>query len=301
MNLDTIKLFVKNPDRIFTTLGSKGLLNWMPDNIYVYIYSSLSLGYSVNLKNPRTFNEKLQWLKLYDRKPIYTQMSDKYAVREFITEKIGEDYLIPLVGGPWNSVEEIDFDSLPEKFVLKTTHDSGGVVICRDKANFDIDAAKTKLAKKMKKNYFYGNREWPYKGVVPRIIAEQYMEDKAETALMDLKFFCFNGEPKVMYMTKETVDDSIVDFFDMEFNHLDIRMEENFSEFPPEKPANFDEMKNLAAVLSKDIPHLRVDFYSINQKTYFGELTFYHNSGTTHIYPLEWEKIWGDWIKLPSK
>lgn len=300
MNIDTVKLIIKKPSSLFVMLGDRGLLNWIPDNIYIYIYSSLSLGYRVDLKNPRTFNEKLQWLKLYDRKPVYTRMVDKYAVREIIAEKIGEEHLIPLVGGPWNSVEEIDFDALPEQFVLKTTHDSGGVVICRDKGSFDIEAAKAKLTKHLKRKYYYGKREWPYKNVSPRIIAEQYMEDKAGTALMDFKFFCFNGEPKVMYMSRDRAENPTTDFFDMDFNHLDMRMHDPNSEQIPEKPANFEEMKKFAAILSKDIPHLRVDFYSINGKTYVGELTFYHNSGTTHIYPREWETIWGDWLELPQ-
>ena len=152
-------------------LGSKGYLNWMPDKSYLSLVFRLSLGYWPDFENPKTFNEKLNWLKLYDRKPLYTQLVDKYAVREYIAEKIGEQYLIPLVGGPWNSVDEIDFDALPEQFVLKTTHDSGGVVVCTDKDSLDIKATKDKLARRLKVNYYWGTREWPYKDVKPRIIA----------------------------------------------------------------------------------------------------------------------------------
>ena len=188
MNLNTIKYFLANPGGMIAALGSKGYLNWMPDKSYLSLVFRLSLGYWPDFENPKTFNEKLNWLKLYDRKPLYTQLVDKYAVREYIAEKIGEQYLIPLVGGPWNSVDEIDFDALPEQFVLKTTHDSGGVVICRDKSSFDVEAAKARLAGHLKREYFWGKREWPYKNVKPRIIAEKYMVDSEDAELRDYKF-----------------------------------------------------------------------------------------------------------------
>ena len=283
MNLDTIKYLIKNPARPFVLLGSKGLLNWMPDKWYVFIYSSLSLGYRVNLKKPRTFNEKLQWLKLYDRKPEYSRMVDKYAARELVAEKIGREYLIPLVGGPWNSEEEIDFDALPERFVLKTTHDSGGVIICRNKAEFDVEAAKAKLKKRLKRKYYYGKREWPYKDVPPRIIAEEFLEDKPGADILDYKFFCFNGVPKIMYITREMSDDLQIDFFDMDGKHLELKMtderdahvtSDEWDETSLEQLEAIKRMKPLAELLSEGTAHLRVDFYLIDGKIYFGELTF---------------------------
>ena len=300
MKRETIEYFLKRPGRMIGALGSKGFLNWMPDKMYLSLVFRLNLGYWPDFDAPKTFNEKLNWLKLYDRKPIYTQMVDKYAVREYIAEKIGEDYLIPLVGGPWNSVEEIDLDALPEQFVLKTTHDSGGVVICRDKGSFDREAATAKLQKHLKREYFWGKREWPYKNVKPRIIAEKYMQDGDNQALLDLKFFCFNGEPKIMYMSRDRAENPTTDFFDMDFRCLNMRMKDPNSEILPEKPTDFEKMKELAAILSKDNAHLRVDFYYIDSKIYAGELTFFHNGGFTHIYPNEWETTLGSWIELPQ-
>ena len=304
MNLDTIKYLVRNPARPIVALGSKGLLNWVPDNIYLFIISSLSLGYRVNLKNPRTYNEKLQWLKLYDRKSLYTQLVDKYTVREYIAEKIGEEYLIPLVGGPWNSVEEIDFDALPDQFALKTTHDSGGVVICNDKTNFDIEAAKTKLKKHMNRKYYYGKREWPYKNVKPRIIAEQYLENGDIGELKDYKFYCFGGEAKVVVVvTDRAKNDTPTKFtyFDMDFNKLPICQGGPNDDGVLPKPDAFDEMRELSAKLSSEMTQVRVDLYEVNGKVFFGELTFFDSSGMEKFDPPEWDEIFGSWIDLPKE
>ena len=303
MNSDTIKYFRENPGRLVSALGSKGYLNWMPDKLYLQIVGSASLGYKLNLDNPRTFNEKLNWLKLHDRKPEYTRMVDKYAVREYIAEKIGEQYLIPLVGGPWDSFEEIDFSSLPEQFVLKTTHDSGGVVICRNKANFDMEAARQKLTWHLKREYFWGKREWPYKNVKPRIIEEAYLEDKETQELRDYKFFCFGGKVKALFIAEDRQGDEETkfDFFDADFHHLDIRNGHPNASVPPEKPLSFEKMKEMAERLSQGIPHLRVDFYEANGKIYFGELTFSHWSGFTPFEPEEWDLKFGEWLKLPLK
>ena len=302
MNLETIKYLVKSPERPFMALGSKGLLNWMPDKLYIQIYSSLSLGYRVNLKTPCTFNEKLQWLKLYDRKPFYTQLADKYAVREYIAKKIGEEHLIPLVGGPWDSVEEIDFDALPGQFVLKTTHDSGGVILCRDKTNFNIEAAKTKLKKHLKRKYYYGKREWPYKNVKPRIIAEQYMEEENSDILKVYKIFCFNGEPKLFQtIQNDKTKDESIDYFTTDWTLLDIRQTFPNSAKPVSKPEKLAEMLEIAKILSDGFPFIRTDLYSINNKSYFSELTFYSDSGAAAFEPPEWDEILGSWIELPEK
>lgn len=302
MNFETVKYLVQKPYRIFSSLSSKGLLNWVPDELYLKLQFRLIMGYKLNLGSPQTFNEKLQWLKLYDRKPLYTTLVDKYAVRKYIAEKIGEEYLVPLVGGPWNSADEIDFDALPEQFVLKCNHDSGGSIVCRDKAALDIEKTRKFLNKRLKRNFFYSNREWPYKGVEPCIIAEKYLEETSfSEAITDYKFFCFNGVPRMMFISNDGAAEPRTDFYDMDFNHLPIRMKDKNSEVEHKKPETFETLKCLAKTLSENIAHVRVDFYLVERKIYFGEMTFYHNGGIVHINPPEWDEILGGWIELPSK
>lgn len=281
----------------------KKLTMILPDSLYIRLKYFQHFKKFPNLRNPKTFNEKLQWLKLHDRNPEYTKMVDKYAVREYIKEKIGEEYLIPLLG-VWDSFDEIDFDSLPQQFVLKCTHDSGGLVICKDKSKLDIKSARKKINKSLKNNYYWQGREWPYKNVRPRIIAEKYMVDeetKRRTGiecLVDYKFFCFNGEPKIMYYSMDKAEDPRTDFFDMEYNHLKMRMKDPNSDEIPPKPQGFEEMKALARILSANTAHLRVDFYYVNGKIYAGELTFFHCGGFVEVKPPEWGDIMGNWIAL---
>lgn len=263
----------------------------------------LCIGKELNLENPQTFNEKLQWLKLYDRKPEYTQMVDKYEAKKWIAERIGEEYIIPTLS-VWDSFDEIDFDKLPNQFVLKTTHDSGGVVICRDKNNFDKKEAKKKLEKSLKRNYYWHGREWPYKNVKPRILAEVYMVDESGYELKDYKFFCFNGKMKVFFVAKDRQkegEETKFDFFDENFEHLPFTNGHPNSEPPYFKPENFEKMKELAEKLSQGIPHLRVDFYNINGRIYLGELTFSHWSGFVPFEPEEWDYTLGSWLELPKK
>jgi len=293
--------FVKNPALLFLTLGHRGVFNWMPDELYLRIAFRIKMGKKLNLKNPKTYNEKLQWLKLHDRKPLYTQLVDKHAVRDYVAGKIGEKYLIPLVGGPWKSFDEIDFDALPEQFVLKCTHDSGGLVICRDKRSFDKAAARAKIEKCLKHNYYYGYREWPYKGVEPRIIAEQYMEDKTDGELRDYKFFAFDGCSRAMFIaTDRSAKDAETkfDFFDMDFKHLDFCNGHPNAEEAPHRPEQFDEMRSLAERLSEGFAQMRVDFYEVNGRVYFGEITFFHWSGLTPFKPDVWDEKFGEWIDL---
>jgi len=259
------------------------------------------MGKKLNLDNPKTFNEKLQWLKLYDRNPLYTTLVDKYAVRQYIKDTIGEEYLIPLVGGPWKTFDEIDFDALPDQFVLKCTHDSGGLVICRDKSKLDKEKARRKIEKCLKTNYYYGNREWPYKNVPPQIIAEKYMTDTLTAELRDYKFFCFDGMVKALFIATERAnetEETKFDFFDENFQHLPFTNGHPNAAKLPEKPKRFELMKELAAKLSKGIPHVRVDFYEVDEKVYFGELTFFHWSGLVPFNPPEWDQKVGDWITL---
>lgn len=283
--------------KISNKLIVKGFLDFLPDEKFLKLRYRLEMGKRLNLENPQSFNEKLQWLKLYDRNPEYTKMVDKYAVREYIAEKIGEEYLIPLLG-VWDSFDEIDFDKLPNQFVLKCTHDSGGLVICKDKSQLDIAAAKKKINKCLKRNFYYLSREWPYKNVKPRIIAEKFMVDESGTELKDYKLFCFNGEPKALFVATDRPHDTKFDFFDMEFNHLPFTNGHPNAVKEIKKPEGLSEMAELAKKLSKGMKQVRIDFYDINGKVYFGEITFFHWSGMVPFEPEEWDYKLGDMIKL---
>ena len=272
----------------------------LADKIYLALKYKKNVGKWPNFKNPVTFNEKLQWLKLHDKNPEYVKMVDKHEAKKYVASIIGEEYIIPEYG-VWDRFEDIDFDALPEQFVLKTTHDCAGVVICRDKSTFDYESAKKFLNKHLANNYFYEGREWPYKNVKPRIIAEKFMEDKLTNELRDYKIFTFGGEPKILFVATERqskTDETKFDFFDMDYNHLDIRNGHPNAAILPQKPECFEEMKVLAEKLSQNIPHLRVDFYVVDGKIYFGELTFSHWSGFVKFEPRKWDETLGDWINL---
>jgi len=279
------------------------LTHIIPDALYLKLRYRARFHQKLNLKNPKTFSEKIQWLKLYDRRPEYSMMVDKYEVKKYVADLIGEEYIIPTLN-VWDSFDEIDFDTLPDQFVLKCTHDSGGLVICNDKANFDKEAAKKKIEASMKAKYYYHGREWSYKNVKPRIIAEEYMEDATTKDLRDYKFFAFNGDVKMLFIATERQEkdsETKFDFFDMEFNHLPFRNGHPNADVPPAKPQNFELMKELASKLSKGIPHVRVDFYEVDGKVYFGELTFCHWSGLMPFEPHEWDEKLGSWLELPQK
>ena len=254
----------------------------------------------MDLENPVTFNEKLQWLKLYNRNPMYTTMVDKYEAKKYVANIISDEHIIPTLG-IYDSVEDIDFDSLPNQFVLKCTHDSGGIVICQDKTQLNRKEAIKKLRKGLKSNFYWTNREWPYKNVTPRIIAEKYMTN-GDGELRDYKFFCFDGVPRVMFIASDRFnkeEETKFDFFDMEFNHLPFRNGHPNATKPIERPAEFDEMRMLASKLSKGIPQVRVDFYDVNGQIYFGEMTFFHWSGFVKFDPEEWDYKIGEMIELP--
>lgn len=298
MNLNTIKYLLEKPGRIVPMLGANGLLNWMPDKTYLQLLAKNAWGRTMDFDNPVTFNEKLQWLKLYDRNPLYTQLVDKYEVRSFVTEKLGEDYLIPLVGGPWDSFDEIDFDALPEQFVLKTTHDSGGVAICRDRESFDIEKARAYLSKRLKRNFFWANREWPYKNLKPRIVAEKYMVDESGTELKDYKVMCFGGEPRLIQVHRGRYVNHTQDFYDTEWNRMDITQYCDNSDVIMDKPEFLDEMLRLCRIVSESMPQVRSDWYFANGRVYFGELTFFDAAGFDDFEPVHWNKTLGDWIDL---
>lgn len=297
------KKIIKNPALLFLTLGHRGFLNWMSDKKYLSIAFRIRMGKKLDLDNPKSYSEKLQWLKLYDRKAEYTDMVDKYKVKEYVSNIIGNEYIIPTLG-VWDKFEDIDFNSLPDQFVLKCTHDSGGLVICKDKTRLDIADARRKINKCLKYNFFYAQREWPYKDVVPRIIAETYMEDAEDHELRDYKFFCFNGKVKAIFIATNRGtenEETTFDFFDEEFNHLDFRNGHPNAEKLPHKPKQFELMKELAGNLSERIPQVRIDFYEVNGKVYFGEMTFFHWSGMTPFEPEKWDEKFGEWITLPNK
>lgn len=275
----------------------------MSDEDYIRLRYRQAFGKEPNLDNPKTFNEKIQWLKLYDRKPIYTLMVDKYLAKDLISQKVGKDYVIPTLG-KWNWFEEIDFSQLPEQFVLKCNHDCGSVYVCKDKKTFNYNLVRRKINSALKKNYYWRTREWPYKDVVPCIIAEQYMEDSTTHDLKDYKFFCFDGVVKALFIASDRQEkdkDTKFDFFDADYNHLDFCNGHPNANPTPKKPQSFDKMKELASVLSKGIPLLRVDFYEVDGKPYVGELTFSHWNGMVPFTPEEWDYIFGEWITLPTK
>ena len=260
------------------------------------------MGYELNLKNPQTYNEKLQWMKLYYHNPLYTTLVDKYAVKQYVEERIGKEFLIPTIG-VWDRFDDIDFEKLPQQFVLKCTHDSGGLVICKDKSKLDVQKAREIITKCLKHNFYFSGFEWPYKNVKPRVIAEQYMEDSKTKELRDYKFFCFDGVVKYLFIAtdRQNREEPYFDFFDANFNYLDMRQGHPNAPILPEKPLCFEEMKVLAAKLSAGMPHVRVDFYEVDGKVYFGEFTFFHHGGWTPFDPEEWDLTFGKEITLPSK
>lgn len=271
-----IKKFIGNPKIRFGYLSALGFYNHLTDEDYVCKEWKLVRGTELNLESPQTFNEKLQWLKINNHKVEYTTMVDKYAVKKYVADRIGEEHIIPTLG-VWKNFDEIDFDGLPEQFVLKCTHDSGAIVICRDKDKFDKKKAKKKLTKYLKRKYYYCHREWLYKNVPPRIIAEKFMQDGTHAALTDYKFYCFNGTPRFLYVSigMENHKTARVSFVDTNWKFADFgRTDYKPLEKIPPKPDRFEKMLEIARILSKDIPFLRVDLYEINGKVYFGELTF---------------------------
>lgn len=295
---------IKNPRLAALVLFDKKDNRNMPDEKYLKIKYYLSLGKKLDLENPQTFNEKLQWIKLFDRNPLYTQLVDKYLARDYIKEKLGEEYLIPLLGA-WDNPDDIDFDALPEQFVLKCNHNSGlGMCICKDKSKLDIKKVKAELKKGLAQDYYLSGREWPYKNVPRKVIAEKYMTDESGYELKDYKFFCFDGEVKMLFVAKDREVEGAetkFDFFDADFNHLPFTNGHPNSQPPYFKPENFEEMKAVAAKLSKGIPEVRVDLYNINGKIYFGEMTFFHWSGFVKYEPEEWDYKIGNYINLPKK
>ncbi|MBR5321205.1 MAG: glycosyl transferase [Clostridia bacterium] len=277
-------------------------LSFLPDKLYLQLFYFATTRRFINFKNPKGYCEKLQWLKVNNKKPEYSKFVDKLAVREYIKDVLGEEYLFPLIG-KWASFDDIDFNSLPNQFVLKCNHDSGSTKVIKDKSSLtqaDYDDLKQHFTKRLSRDFYFAGREYPYRGIPRYIIAEQFMRDENEPEknIEDYKFFCFNGEPKVMFVATDRATDCKFDFFDMDFNHLDLVNIHPNADKPIYKPEKFEEMKELATKLSKGMCHVRIDLYELNGKIYFGEYTFFHGGGFQLCHPEKWECQLGDWIDL---
>ena len=290
---------------VFLNFSFSTISHIVPDGLYLKWQYRVNLGKKLDLKNPVSFNEKLQWLKVHDRKGLYTMMVDKYEAKMLFSERFGKNHIIPTYG-VWDSFDEIDFDSLPEQFVLKCTHDSGSIAICRDKNSFELLSAKEKLEKGLKRNGYWYAREWPYKDVKPRILAEKYMENVKNgkpQEMVDYKFYCFNGEPRYLYVSQglENHETAAISFLTLDwefapFGRTDYRP---FMELP-EKPKKLDEMISIAKDVSQNIPFLRVDLYEINGEVYFSEFTFSPNGGYMQFKLKEWDEIIGELINISN-
>ena len=299
-----IARYFKDADFRLHVNSKLGLYDNTPDEKFIKKLFKANTGYELNLDAPRTFNEKMQWLKLYDHRPEYTVMVDKYLARQYIRERLGEEYLIPLIG-VWDNPDEIDFDKLPDQFVLKCNHTSGsGLSICRNKAEYDEKEERKELWSAFRTDYYSRYREWPYKGVPKKIICEKLLTDSSsEDGIKDYKFFCFSGVPRFLYVaTDSTNGNEHETFLDMDWKPTGFRRIE-FPEHPivPEKPENFEKMKEIAVKLSQNIPFIRVDFYEVEGKMYMGELTLFPGAGFMNLTPSEYNTILGDWIVLPEK
>lgn len=291
----------------YIKLAIINFLGFIPDRLYSSIKYFKAVRRFPNLRNPKLFCEKILWLKLYDRNPFYSKLVDKYEVKKYISSTIGSEYIIPTIG-VWDNEKDIDFNLLPDQFVLKCTHDSGRVIICKDKNKLNIDNIRKELRYSLKRNFYKVTREWPYKDVPRKIIAEQYMIDNKSSELTDYKFFCFNGKPLYCQVIQNRSTDETIDFFDMLWNRIDgligligLNASLRNSNTKIDKPETFEEMKIVAESLSKNIPFVRIDLYNINNKVYFSEFTFYPASGNGIFMPFEWNKMLGDYIDLPKK
>lgn len=299
--LKKILKIIKNPKLIILQILVSRMFRFIPDDIYLRIVYKLRTNKTLNLKKPITFNEKIQWLKINDRKEKYSILVDKYTVRNYIADRLGEEYLIPLLG-VYQNFSEINFSTLPKRFVLKPTHTSGDVYICKNKDELDFEELEKIIDKWMRKDYFWLHREWPYKNVKPKIICEEYMIDNYNKDLIDYKFMCFNGEVKCVFVCQDrnSSEGLKIDIYNKEWDLLPFqRPSHPNSNKKLEKPKNYKKMIEFAEILSKGFYFLRVDFYEINQKIYFGELTFYPGAGFEEFSPEDSNLLLGEWINIP--
>ncbi len=279
--MNKIISYIVEPKKIILYLMNKNYLSFIPDETFLKMKYKLMMGKKLDLENPKTFNEKLQWLKLHDRNPEYTKMVDKYEAKEYVANIIGKEYIIPTLG-VWDKFDDIDFDALPNEFVLKPTHTSGNVFICKDKSKIDYKKLKKQVNKWLKRDYYKIHREWPYKNVKPRIIAEEYMENKDHTSIKDYKFYCFNGQADyVMICTGRETGHPKFYFYDKEWNFMrnmsndGMKLEGKLEE----KPIGIEKMFEIAEKLSQGIKFVRMDLYNVNEKIYFRRIYVFPSSG----------------------
>lgn len=299
--MNELAKLIKNPYVVFRLPKLQQRMRLLPDAVYLKLVYRARIGRPLNLNSPKGFNEKLQWLKLYDRNPLYTKLVDKAEVKPWVAERIGWEHVVPTLG-VWDSFDDINFGALPERFVLKCTHDSGGLAICRDLSTFDMAAARRKIERSLANNYFWSGREWPYKDVRPRIIAEEYLDPAGEqVGLTDYKVMCFGGQARCEFTCTGRADGNLhVDFFDTEWNHMPFTRHYPNADVPPEAPERLKDMVAMAERLSEGMPFVRVDFYEVAGQYYFGEMTFYPGSGMEEFDPERWDEELGSWIELPE-
>lgn len=300
MEIKKIIKYAKHRPKLMLLLLLDRLEPFLSDELFLKIKFRIRTGKRLNIKRPTTFCEKLQWLKLHNQRPEYTEMVDKVAAKDYVKRKVGTKYIIPTLG-VWNSIEEIEWENLPKQFVIKVSSDSGGVVICKDKDNLDIGDAIKKLGKGFGKNYYRKNKEYPYRNVKPRIIAEQLLDNGTDDDLPDYKFYCFNGSPKYCQVIKDRRSCETIDFYDMDwhlmpFVGLNPKCKNALER--TEKPVALKEMIRICEMLSEGIPFVRVDLYLIQQKVYFGELTFFPGTGMGIFSPEDWNVKLGQLIEL---
>lgn len=300
----TLAAYIRNPAKIINYLGSRCWMKFLPDKLYLTIVYRATMGKKLNLDDPKTFTEKIQWLKLYDRKPEYIQLVDKYKVRKYIEKTIGKKYLVPLLG-VYRSFHDIDFNRLPNQFVLKCTHDSGSIILCKNKAKFNIEDAKKKLTKCLKLNYYYTGREWPYKYVKPRIICEKYLQDGVNVVPKDFKVYCFHGEPKYIFVLHDKFKEGVKKsgtVYTTDWKVIPCVFDSHYrlNEVKAEKPKCLDELLNLSKTLCRGFYQVRIDFYIVNNKIYFSEITLSTSSGLVPIIPESYDLLLGSFVKLPT-
>ena len=290
---------LRTPSKMILPLSNTGIFNWMNDEDYLKFVFRYTMGYELNLTNPRSFSEKMQWLKLNDRQKRYIELVDKVKVKRHISKVLGDEYVIPELG-VWDSFDEIKFEALPDRFVLKCNHDSGSIVVCSDMKKFNMEKTRKKLTDRLHQNAFNYGREWPYKYVKRKVFAEEYISDKGKE-LTDYKFYCFNGNPKFCQVILNRSSKETIDFFDMHWEHqpfVGITPNIQNSKSIIEKPKNFDKMKNFARELSTGTYFCRIDFYEADDHLYFGEFTLYPGSGFGYFAPDKWNYILGDMISI---
>ncbi len=291
-----LKYFLKNPKMLIVLWGSKGFLNWIPDRQYLQLVYRIMMRKKLNIDSPATFNEKLQWLKLNDRNPAYTTYVDKYEVRTHVAEKIGENYLVPLLH-VFDSVEQVDWDSLPHKFALKWSHGSGTNIICTDKDKLDIKSAQIKLEKWRGINWYWYGREWPYKDIKPRIVCEKFISDLDQVP-DDYKVLCFNGKAKLIEVHLDRYGNHKQDYYDIEWNKTSISQEGTSSDSAKSRPPQLEKMIQLSELLAAPMRHVRIDWFIVRDQLYFGEITFYDASGFVPFDNETDDYLLGSWLDL---